>query len=87
MGLSGRKYFIKIILTLKLRSAYLKYQMCQVSIKSGHFNFGTNLSPAGGKYLIKIIFDMKIEIEIFEISLQPNFDNFRAFLILGPFWA
>ena len=41
----------------------------------------------GGKYFITIIFDIKIEIGILEIVDVPNFDKFRAFLILGPFWA
>ena len=35
----------------------------------------------GGKYLIKIIFDIQIETGIFEISDVPNFDKFWAFLI------
>ena len=30
--------------TLKSRLTYLKYQMCQIPINSGQFNFGTNLS-------------------------------------------
>ena len=30
----------------------------------------------GGKYFIKIIFDMKIEIGTFEILDVPNFDKF-----------
>ena len=40
-----------------------------------------------GKYLIKIIFDIKIEIDAFEISNVPNFNKFRAFLILEPIWS
>ena len=40
------------------------------------FNFVTNLSLVGGKELIKIIFDSKIEIKIFEISNIPNFNKF-----------
>ena len=39
------------------------------------------------KYLIKIIFDIKIEIEIFEISIVPVFNKLRVLLILGPIWA
>ena len=39
------------------------------------FNFGTNLGVTGGKYLIKIIFDMKIEVEIFEICNMPKFNK------------
>ena len=31
---------------------------------------------AGGKYLIKIIFDIKIEIDIFEILYVSNFNKF-----------
>ena len=38
------------------------------------FNFGTNLGRAGGKYLIKIIFDIGIKIGIFEIS-KKYFDG------------
>ena len=42
--------------------------MCQISINSEHFfNFGTNLDLTGGKYFMKIIFDIKIEIDIFKI--------------------
>ena len=41
----------------------------------------------GRKYLIKIIFDIKIEIDIFEISNVPNFNKFGALLILGPISA
>ena len=32
-----------------------------------------------GKYFIKIIFDIKIEIEIFEIPNLPNFNNSSIF--------
>ena len=39
------------------------------------FNFATNLRRASGKYLMKIIFDIKREIGIFEISNVPNFNN------------
>ena len=38
---------------------------------------------ADGKQLIKIIFDIKIKIGIFEISNVPNFNKLGAFLILG----
>ena len=51
------------------------------------FNFGTNLGDTGGKFFIKIIFDIKIEIGILEISIRPNFNKFLAFLILGPIWV
>ena len=37
-----------------------------------------------GKYFIKIIFDIKIEIGIFEVSNVPIFNKFWALLILGP---
>ena len=40
------------------------------------FNFGTILGLAGGKYFIKIIFDIKIKIGILEILDVPNFDKF-----------
>ena len=46
-------------MTLKLRSAYLKYQMSQVSINSDTFNFGTNLGLTSGKYLIKLFLTSK----------------------------
>ena len=52
--------------------------MCEISIHFGHFNIGTNLGLAGGKYFIKIIFDVKIKIGI---SNVPNFNKFKAFLI------
>ena len=39
-------------------------------------NFGTNLSLTGSKYLIKINFDIKIKIGIFEI---PNAQNINKF--------
>ena len=35
--------------------------------------FGSNLGLTIGKYFIKIIFDIKTEIGIFEISNVPNF--------------
>ena len=74
-------------MTLTSKSAYLKYLLDQVSINSDFFNYGTNLGLAGGKYFMKIIFDTKIEIGIFEISFVSNFKKFWAFLILGPAWA
>ena len=40
------------------------------------FVTNTNLGLRGGKYLIKIIFDIKIEIGIFEISNVTNFNEF-----------
>ena len=46
-----------------------------------------NLGLTGGKYLIKIIFDIKIEIGIFKISNVPNFNKSWALLVLGQIWA
>ena len=40
------------------------------------FKFGTNLSRTGGKYFLKIIFDIKIEIAVLEILDWPDFDKF-----------
>ena len=37
---------------------------------------GANLGLIGGKYLIEIIFDTKIEIGIFEISNVLDFSKF-----------
>ena len=34
------------------------------------------MDQTGGRYLIKIAFDVKIKISIFEISNVPNFDKF-----------
>ena len=41
----------------------------------------------GGKYFIKINFDINIEISILEILDVPNFNKFWAPLILGLNWA
>ena len=41
------------------------------------------MDPTGAKYFIKLIFDYKIEIGIFEISIRPNFNKFWAFFILS----
>ena len=41
----------------------------------------------GSKYLIKRIFDIKIEISIFEISNVPNFNKSEAFLTLRTIWV
>ena len=68
-------------MTLKSKLAYLKYGMCHISINFEHFYFGSNLDQRGGKYLTKIIFDIKIEIGIFEIPNVSNFNKSRAFLI------
>ena len=42
---------------------------------------------AGGKYFLKIIFDIKIKIGIFEITNVPNFNKLWALIILGLIWA
>ena len=42
---------------------------------------------AAGKHFIKTIFDIKIQIVIFEMSNMPNFNKFWALLILQPIWA
>ena len=41
----------------------------------------------GGNYLIKVIFEIKIEIVIFEIMNVPNFNIFWELLILGTVWV
>ena len=78
LGLRGRKYFTNyhiFFLTLNWRSAYVKYWMCQISIDPSIFNFGANLGLTNGKYFIKISFDFKIEICLFEISNVPSFQK------------
>ena len=40
------------------------------------FNFETNLGLTGGKYLTKIIFNIKIEIGMLEILDVPTFNKF-----------
>ena len=50
--------------------------MCQISRNSEHFQFGTNSGLTSGKYFKKIIFDIKIEIGIFEILNGPKFKKF-----------
>ena len=45
------------------------------------------MGGTGGKYSVKFIFDIKIEIGIFEISIPPDFNKFQAFFILGPIGA
>ena len=49
--------------------------MCQIPIL-GIFDFGTISALIKGKYFIKIIFDIKIEIGIFETSTVPSFNKF-----------
>ena len=46
-------------------------------------HFGANLGLTDGKYFRKFIFEFKVEIGIFEMSIRLNFSNFWAFLILG----
>ena len=75
---------LKSFLTSKSKSIYFKYQFGQISINFEHFDFGSNLGLTVGKYFMKIIFDIKIEVSIFEISNVPNFNKFRKLLILGP---
>ena len=36
---------------------------------------GTNLDLIGGKYFIKIVFDIEIEIAVLEISNMSNFNK------------
>ena len=45
LGLTGDKYLIKVFSTLKSKSLYLKYQMCQTSINSEHFKFWGKFWP------------------------------------------
>ena len=85
LGLRGGKYLLKSFLTSKSRSEYLKYQISQISINCEHFSFYNQfLGQAISTYLIKIIFYIKIEIDIFEIS---NFNKFWALFILGSLSA
>ena len=46
-------------------------------------HFGASLGLTDGKYFRKFIFEFKVEIGIFEMSIRLNFNNFWAFLILG----
>ena len=50
------------------------------------FILGANLPVTVGKYSIKIIFDIKIEIDIFKTSNVPNLNKVWALLILGLIW-
>ena len=59
--------------------------MCQISITIEHFR-GKNLGLTGGKYFIKIIFDIKIEIGILSIRYS-KFQSLLSILIVGPTWA
>ena len=51
------------------------------------FNVGTNLGLTAGNYLIKVIFEIKIEIGIFEIMNVPNLNKICELLILGTIWV
>ena len=51
------------------------------------FNVGTNLGLTAGNYLIKVIFEIKIEVGIFEIMNVPNFNKICELLILGTIWV
>ena len=53
---------MKIVFDIKIEIGIYKYQMCQISKILSNFNIETNLGLIGGKYLIKIICDVKIEI-------------------------
>ena len=74
---------------------HIKRYMLRISINSGHFKFWNQQVKTefpipgltGGKYFIKTIFDITIEIGIFERSNVPNFHKFRVLLMLGPIWA
>ena len=50
--------------------------MCQSSKNLEHFQFWDQLGLTGSKYFRKIIFDIKIEINILEILDMANFDKF-----------
>ena len=45
LSLTGDKYLIKVFSTLKSKSLYLKYQMCQTLINSEHFKFWGKFGP------------------------------------------
>ena len=69
---------------------YLSYSSHFSHIKTSilaDLNNGTSLGLAGGKYFVKIVFDIKIKIGIFEISNVLNFSNFWALLSVGSIWA
>ena len=51
------------------------------------FNFRTTSDRTGGKYLMKIIFDIKIEIGLFEIWNVLNFNKFWVLLLSRLIWA
>ena len=49
------------------------------------FTFETNLVVTGGKYFIKIIFDLKIEICIFKTLTVPSLNKVFAALAGGNY--
>ena len=51
------------------------------------FKIETNFRPRGGKYLIKIIFGIKIQIPIFKLSNVSNVNKFRGFLMVVSTFA
>ena len=40
------------------------------------FNYRTKLGLTSGKYSINNVFEVKIEIRMFEISIRPDFNKF-----------
>ena len=50
--------------------------MYQISKNPDYFQFGTNLGVAECKDLMKMIFDIKMEIGLFQISNVPNLNKF-----------
>ena len=54
--------------------------MCQISINPEHVQSWDQFRHKDGKYLIKIIFDIKIEIGVFQIPNMSNFNKFWALL-------
>ena len=88
LGLALGKYLIKNNFWHQNRDKDFRNIKCtkfQYILSS--FNFGTNLGWTGGKDSTKIIFNIKINIRIFEVLHVPNFNKFWAFLTLAPFWA
>ena len=60
------------------------------TLENSNRNLGTILILGliwPGKYFIKFIFDIKIQIDILEILNVTNFNKFSALLILEKIWA
>ena len=79
MGLTGGKYFIKIIFDIKIEIDILEILDVPNYDKVSIFNFGTILGLTGGKYFIKIVFDIKTKIsilEIFDVPMSINSEHF-----------